>query len=190
MFVACYSYTTGAISGARTANPSGKIWVHPVFSESHVALSFVFCVVLCRSLFFLFSCFFWPLCSQSFGHCVLSLLAIVFSVIWSLCSQSFGHCLLSLLAIVFSVFWPLCSQSFGHCVLSLLVIVFSVFWSLCSQSFGHCVLSLLAIVFSVFWPLCSQSLHLRLLINPISSSHFLQVVAQWLNALQLQMLKW
>jgi hypothetical protein len=142
MFVACYSYTTGAISGARTANPSGKIWVHPAFYWVSCCSIFSF---LCSALQIIIFSF------------LLFLLVIVFSVFWRLCSQSFGHCVLSLLAIVFSVFWSLCSQSFGHCVPSLLVIVFSVFWSLCSQSFGHCVLSLLAIVFSVFWPLCSQS---------------------------------
>jgi len=75
----------------------------PMISVVRVARSLVFCVVFCRSLFVLWSLFFWSLCCLSFGHCVVCLLAIVLSVFWPLCCLSFVHCVVCLLSIVLSV---------------------------------------------------------------------------------------
>jgi hypothetical protein len=49
---------TGATSGSGIAYPSGASWS---FSRVRVAQSVVFCVMFCRSLFDLFSLFFWSL---------------------------------------------------------------------------------------------------------------------------------
>ena len=43
-----------------------KTWVQCGFSGVRVARSLVFCVMFCRSLFVLLSCFFLPLCCLSF----------------------------------------------------------------------------------------------------------------------------
>jgi hypothetical protein len=50
-----------------TAHPSGTPSSTPVFSGVRVTRSLVFCVVFCRSLFFLLSFFCWPLCCLSFS---------------------------------------------------------------------------------------------------------------------------
>ena len=58
--------TTGAISGARTAYPSGEPEFISGIRLGHFARSFVFCVVFYGSLFVLLSFFIWPLCCLSF----------------------------------------------------------------------------------------------------------------------------
>ena len=117
-------------------------------SQIRVTQSFVFCVLVCRSLFILLFFFFWLLYCLffSFGHCIVCslLLAIVLSVLY---------------------FWPL------YCL-------FFFFWPLYCLffTFGHCIVCplLLAIVLSVlyFWPLYCLSLDLLLLITPLTSSNF------------------
>ena len=61
----------------------------PVFSWVHVTLSFVFGVLICRSLFVLF---------HSFGHCVVC----PFSFIWLLCCLSFSDLLILITPLVTS----------------------------------------------------------------------------------------
>ena len=115
----------------------------PILSGVRITRSLVLCVMFCRSLFFLLSFFFWPLCYLSF-----CLLAIVLSVL-----LSFGHCV-----ICPSVFWPLCYLSF-----CLLAIVLSVL-----LSFGHCVVCLSSI-YGVWLPLW----YIQTLLNNIASSVYL-----------------
>jgi len=72
--------------------------------HSHVLVrvtrSLVLCIMFCRPLFVLLSCFFWSLCCLSWPLCCLSFF-------WSLCCLSFFWSLCCL-----SFFWSLCCLSF------------------------------------------------------------------------------
>jgi hypothetical protein len=62
----CYlNNTTGATSGAGTAYTSGAPEFTPGFKLGSCYWIFSFICMLCRSLFVLFSYFFWPLCCLS-----------------------------------------------------------------------------------------------------------------------------
>ena len=58
--------TTGAISGAVTAYPSGAPGFTPGFQWGSCYSIFSFICMFCRSLFVLLYCFFWPLCCMFF----------------------------------------------------------------------------------------------------------------------------
>jgi hypothetical protein len=61
-------------------NPSGAHRVHPVFSGVRIAQSLVFCVVLCRTLFFFVFFFNWPLnCLPCLSFLDLGLLIVPFA---------------------------------------------------------------------------------------------------------------
>ena len=104
--------TTCASCGTGSAYLSGAHTFTPVVCGVIVALSLVFCVIFCSSLFVFLSFY--------FGRCIVCLL------FWPLyCLFYFGRCLICLfcpfiLAVVLSVFfllsfWPLYCLSFAQC---------------------------------------------------------------------------
>jgi hypothetical protein len=110
VFVSFNSNTAGVTCGTGSANPPKLPSLHSVFSGVRVALSLVFCVVFCRSLFVLLSFFFWPL------YClfVFDLRTLITPLVSSnsSCTSFFVLCILGGGRVAQFVFWPF---SFGHC---------------------------------------------------------------------------